>query len=112
MKHLKLILVVAVMAMSSMAFANPETAFVDDKGSISFEIEKMLSNSNLIIEKELNVKVIFILSEDRRIQIYSIESENEKVNQFVHKRLQDKELAGTSLEVAKYYELPIKVKGE
>lgn len=109
MKHLKLMLVVAVMAMGSVAFANPGAALDDDRNSVSYEIEKILKDSNLVIEKEFKVKVVFILSEDRKIQIHSVKSENEEVNQFLRKRLQNKELTGKGWNTGKYYELPVKV---
>ncbi|WP_424494517.1 hypothetical protein [Salinimicrobium sp. GXAS 041] len=107
MRHLKLLFAVVAMTMTSLMAANP-----DPKGgakSVSSEIEKMLINSNLIVEDDFTLRMVFSLSEEKEIKVHSIDSENQEVNDFLMKRLQNRRVFGRSWVKGKIYELPVKV---
>lgn len=110
MKTLKMLLVAIAITVSSATYAKP----VDGgKGSrVSAEIEKMLSESNLIVENDFVVTVIFKVNEDMKIEIRSITSPNQKVNDFLRQRLQDQKLQGSAWTADKIYELPVKVEAK
>lgn len=80
--------------------------------SVSFEIESMPSKSNLVIEDDLTVRVLFTLSEDNKIQIKSIKSENEEVVAFINERLDQKKVYGKNWTQDMLYELPVRVQGK
>ena len=100
-------LVMLISFTSSAAIFNPAPA---EKDPFSNEISKMLSRSSLVIEKDLVVKVLFILNEDKEIQIRSISSSNEKINNFLKERLSGQQLKGSSWHTYKVYELPVRLK--
>lgn len=111
MKALKMLLAGFVFMMSTANYANPSYEDVEKRGTISYEIEQMLSDSGLVIEEDFTVTVFFRVNEDRRIEISSIQSPNEEVNEFLKKRLEKRKLFGDSWSSGKVYELPVKVHG-
>ena len=109
MRHLKFMLVAFALSLCTGASANTSLDYEVKRGSISYEIEKMLADSDLVIEEEFTVKVIFKVNQDNRIEIRSIISPNEKVNEFLQRRLEDQKLHGSRWDAEKIYELPVKV---
>lgn len=107
MKRFRLFLAAFALTVSTAAFANVNSSFED--GSISAQIEQMLSHSDLIIEDNFTVTVIFKVTENRKIEIRSIDSPNAEVNEFLKKRLENQKLYGNSWDMDKIYELPVKV---
>lgn len=109
MKRLKFLLVAFAITLSTASFANTVKEEGPSREPVSAEIQKMLSDSNLIIENEFVVTVIFKVTEDRKINVQSVKSENEEVNEFLRKRLQNQKLHGDNWFTEKIYELPVKV---
>lgn len=108
MKHVKLFFLVVAVLISNLIFANSIANLVDGK-SLSYEIERLLDDSDFIIEEEFSLEVVFSLSEERKIQIYTIRSENEEVNKFIKDRLQGRKLLGKKWKTEKLYELPVRI---
>lgn len=109
MRHLKLMLVAFALTFYAGAFANSSSDDELRRGSVSYEIGKMLANSDLVIEEEFTVKVVFKVNKDNRIEIRSISSPNETVNEFLQERLDNQKLHGSRWDAEKIYELPVKV---
>jgi len=111
MKNLKSLLIALTIVISSSVFAAsvPASKELRKVTPISYEIEKMLRDSNLIVEEEFMVTVIFKVTAEKRIQIKSIKSQNEEVNTFLEKRLRNRKLHGEDWYAEKIYELPVKV---
>ena len=109
MRRFKLLFVAFALTLSSAGFANPTSDFENKTGSISAEIEKMLKDSELVIEEEFIVTVYFKVTDERKIDVRSITSPNEEVNEFLKKRLQNQKVYGKSWFTDKVYELPVKV---
>ena len=109
MKSFKFMLVAFAITLSTASFANPVKEEGAKKEPVSTEIQKMLSDSNLIIEKEIMVTIIFKVTGDKRIDVHLVKSENEEVNEFLQKRLQNQKLHGDNWFTEKVYELPVKV---
>lgn len=111
MKTLKTFLVGFAIILSTANYAN--TSFDDEgnRSSISYQIERMLSDSGLIIEEDFTVTVFFKITEENRIEIRSIQSPNEEVNNFLEERLAHRKVHGEKWETQKIYELPVKVHG-
>lgn len=106
MKTLKLLLLAVLMTTTTVALANTPTK----RGkSVSYEIEQMLKNSTLIIEDDLTVNVLFTLSEDNKIVVKSIRTENEEVAKFLAARLNNKKVYGRNWDQDKLYELPVRI---
>lgn len=115
MRNLKFVLVVLVISMTTSMYASKNNVNVHPENlkrtSVSYEIEKLLRNSSLVIEEDFKVTVIFMVTEDKKIDVKSIFSPNDEVNKFLQLRLQDHKLKGKGWFVNKLYELPVKVKG-
>ena len=109
MKNLKLFFAALALMLTTSTFANSNFYPETNRGSITFEIEKMLKDSGLIIEEEFAVRVIFKVNEDHRIEIHAVRSQNEEVNEFLEKRLNHQKLYGEGWSTEKFYELPVKV---
>ena len=109
MRTFKLFFAALALMLTTSTFANFSYDLETKKGSITYEIEKMLKDSGLIIEEEFTVRVIFKVNEDRRIEIQSVKSPNEEVNEFLQKRLHNQKLHGNGWFTEKIYELPVKV---
>lgn len=109
MRHLKFMLVAFALTLCTGAFANSSSDYEVKRGSISYEIQKMLADSDLVIEEEFTVKVVFKVNQENRIEIRSISSPYEKVNEFLQRRLEDQKLHGSSWDTEKIYALPVKV---
>lgn len=111
MKTFKFLFVALALAFNSTLFAATEVPSVADRSNspISYEIEKMLADSNLIIENDFVVTVFFKVNSDKRIDLKSIESPNEEVNTFLEKRLKNRKLHGDDWFAEKLYELPVRV---
>lgn len=107
MKTLKMLLVAFAITMSSTTYANSPEA--GRTSGVSGEIQKMISESDLTIEENFTVTVIFKVNEDKKIEIRSISSPNEEVNEFLRKRLENQKLYGALWSCDKIYELPVKV---
>lgn len=110
MKKLKLFFAAFALMLTASTFANSAYYFEVNRGSITYEIEKMLKDSGLIIDEEFTVTVIFEVNEEQKIEIYSVKSQNEEVNEFIEKRLNHRKLKGEGWSTEKFYELPVKVK--
>ena len=106
MKTLKSLLVAFAITVSSASFAS---SFEAKPSSVTAEIKKMLSESNLVIQDELSVVVVFKVNKDMKIEIRSISSPDEEVNEFVRQRLQDQKLSGSEWSAERVYQLPIRV---
>lgn len=111
MRHLRLLLVAFLIGFSTSAMAKTSDNFFEKRGSVTLEIQKMLADSELIIEDDFTVKVIFKVTEDMKIDVHSITSPNEEVNEFLQKRLHNQKLHGDGWHTNKVYELPVKVLG-
>lgn len=112
MRHFKLLLAAFALMLTTSTFAGTTLDFESNRGGITFEIEKMLKDSGLIIEEEFTVRVFFKLDEDKRISIQSVKSPNEEVNAFLEKRLSNQKLHGDGWFTEKIYELPVKVRSK
>lgn len=110
MKTQKIILVFLLWVISAPFYANSLEGLEKKKDPFSEEISKMLSDSMLFIEEDFTVKVLFTIDEDQVIQVRSISSSNEDVNQFLHQRLHGQRVSGNNWRAEKLYELPVKVK--
>lgn len=108
MRTIKLFFAALAIMLTTSTFAN-NFDLEPKRSSITYEIERMLKDSGLIIEEEFTVKVIFMVNEDRSIAIKAIKSPNEEVNEFLHKRLNNQKLHGEGWFTEKIYELPVKV---
>ena len=112
MKNFKHFLATFAILLSTVTFAKSGSFFEDRWEPISAQIEQMLSDSNLIVEEEFTVTVIFKVNAERKIEIRMIHSPNEEVNRFLKKRLEKQKLYGNSWDAQKIYELPVKIEAK
>lgn len=106
MKLFKKLLLVGAISFSTILTANPVDRFAD-LTSISNEIEKILQESHYNITEDLKVTIFFSISEDDKIQCLSVASENEDVNYFIKRELENKLLAGDQWRKGVIYEITV-----
>lgn len=109
MRHFRFLIAAFVLLISTSAMANYDFDFEIRKGSISSEIEKMLKQSELTIDENFTVTVIFRVTDEKKIEIQKVSSPSEEVNEFLMKRLDKQKLHGPSWDSKKVYELPVRV---
>lgn len=109
MNYLKHFLAALLFSLSTAAFASSNYHCEIKWDPITFQIEEMLSHSDLIVEEGFTATIIFKVNADKKIEIRLIDSPNEEVNSFLKRRLENQKLYGNSWDVKKIYELPIKV---
>lgn len=109
MRTIKLFFAAFALMLTTSTFANTTYGLEEKKENITYEIEKMLKDSGLIIEEDFTVRVIFKVNEERKIEVQAIKSSNEVVNEFLLKRLNNQKLHGQGWHTEKLYELPVKV---
>lgn len=112
MKNFKITLAAFAMLIASSVFASSDSNVPPKGEKISYEIQEMLENSGLVIEKEFSLKVMFTVTADKRISIMKIFSEDPKINRFLEERLANQKLNGEKWFTEKIYELPIRVQME
>ena len=109
MRNIRLFFAAFALMLTTSTFANPGYDTEPRRSSVTYEIQKMLKDSGLIIEEEITVTVIFQLNEEHKIEIKSVRSNNEEVNEFLRERLNNQKLHGAGWFTEKIYELPVKV---
>ena len=107
MKTMKSLLFIFMLSVTTTIYAASATEPIKDP--LSREISQMLSDSFFFIEEDFTVKVLFTVTESKIIQIRSISSENEMVNEFLYNKLHGQQLKGSTWYPEKLYELPVKV---
>lgn len=109
MRHLKLLFAAVAVTLTTSVVANNNPGPVAENKSVSYEIEKMLAKSNLIVEGDLTLRVLFTISEDKEIMVKKIKCDNEEINEFIMEKLQNRKVFGKNWVEGKLYELPIRV---
>ena len=109
MRHFKFFLLALCITVSSNFYAGTTSEVEPKRSAISYEIQKMLKDSNLIIEEEFQVTVIFKVNAEKKIEIRKITSPNPEVNAFLQKRLNGQKLYGDQWSAEMIYELPVSV---
>ncbi len=70
MRLFRFLLAAFALMLTTSTFANLNSTYEEDRrGSISNEIEKMLKDSDLIIEENFTVTVFFKVTEEKKITI-------------------------------------------
>ena len=109
MRHLKLLFAAVAVTLTTSVLANNNPGPVAGNKCVSYEIEKMLAKSNLIVEGDLTLRVLFTISEDKEIMVKKIKCDNEEINEFIMEKLQNRKVFGKNWVEGKLYELPIRV---
>ncbi len=110
MRHLKTIAIAMAIMISSNTFANSETSLVEEKPSLSYEMEKLLKDNSLILEEDLFGKVFFSVTAEKEIIIHSVISREAFVREYLKEKLETKILTGNEWIVGQTYILPVKLK--
>lgn len=109
MKTIKSFLLLLIFLISTNFYASTTFESKIKGDPFSEEINRMLSRSTLIIEDDVFVKVIFVVTEEKKIEIRSISSTHAGVKSFLEARLHGQQLQGNWFP-NKIYELPVRVK--
>lgn len=111
MTHFKSYIAATVFALGTTLMTAGTIETTAGPNPLSNEISHLIQKSDLIIEDDFKLKVLFRLDEEGRIQIHSVKSEDKEANEFLVKRLDNQKLHSKKWITGKLYELPIKVLG-
>jgi len=95
---------------SGSALANSENPLAVVNTSHSYEMQKLLRDSSLVLEEDLFGKVIFSVSAEKEVIIHSVLSKEEFVREYLQEKLEEKTLSGKDWVVGQTYILPVKLK--
>ncbi|MEG9328194.1 hypothetical protein SAMN04488034_10654 [Salinimicrobium catena] len=79
------------------------------KDELSREIQRMLRESELVIEEETKAVLIFNVTPEKKISIRSIIVRDTAVKCFIETRLQNRKLHGSYWEKGEVYAVPVKL---
>lgn len=99
-----------VMSNSYIAELNPQ--YLTAKTTAVYEISKLFKKDCLDKEKEITADVVFSINKEREIKIHSINSDDKKIQEYVISKFEDKKLNDKKWSVNKCYSLPVKIKLE
>lgn len=107
----KLILSIVVVLFMNTMYAN--TRILDpviEFSNANDEISQLLNSYPYLegLEKELIVKITFILTEDNEVLVLRVDSENEDVERFIRNKLHYKKLVSNDLIKGTEYIIPVK----
>ena len=109
MRHFKFFLLAVCLTLSSNFYAKTSSEVKPKRSAISSEIQKMLKDSDLIIEEEFKVTVVFKVNSEKKIEIRKINSDNPEVHEFLKQRLEGQQVYGDQWTAEMRYNLPISV---
>lgn len=110
MRHLKTFTIAMAFLISGSALANSENPLAVVNTSHSYEMQKLLRDSSLVLEEDLFGKVIFSVSAEKEVIIHSVLSKEEFVREYLQEKLEEKTLSGKDWVVGQTYILPVKLK--
>lgn len=106
MKKLSLAFV-AVLLLSVNAFAITPNSNVPKP--LSSQIQTMLANSGIALDKDLTGQVRFTVNQEGQIVVLSIDTESKALEGFVKNRLNYKKLNLSKIEEGKLYTVPVRI---
>lgn len=108
MNYLKTISFVVLINLFATAYAG--TSNPNPVNPLIPQIEQLLHDSNLVVEKDITASVKFYLDENSQIHVREVNSPDKIVSAFLLKRLQDQHLSARDYITDRTYELPVKIK--
>ena len=117
MKTIKSIVLVALIAFSSVLSANtnPENArkaTAAESNVITQEVGKLLKSPSFIIEKEIVANVTLTINKNNEIVVLSVDTDDETLENFVKSRLNYNELPSSVVSKDKTFIVPVRLEME
>ncbi|WP_152286191.1 hypothetical protein [Flavicella marina] len=109
MKKFILVMFALVLGTVVTIAANPKTMTVKEK--LRSEIERLLDHPNFLEDETIiSAKVEFLVNKNGEIVVLMVDSENERINEYIKSRLNYQSVAESSEEMNnKKYSIPVKV---
>ena len=109
MGKLSLTIAMAIMLVSGSVWATPPEENSEVK-TLSEQIQEILSDNSIYVKKEdLTARVLFTLTEDKRIVILAIKTEYWDVRGFLNRRLDKKKVDITHFEVGEQFVVDVRL---
>jgi hypothetical protein len=113
MKNLKTVLAVVALTFSSAIFASSTSEDLKtESATITQQVQKLLSNPNFLVEKEIVAKVKITLNSNNEMVVLSVDSESNYIGEFIKSRLNYNELPTTLESSEKTFIVPVRVTPE
>ena len=110
MKHLKTLLVVVALTFSGALFANTTSEDLKtESATITEQVQKLLKNPNFLVEDEIVANVKITLNKNNEMVVLSVDSENNKIGEFVKNRLNYNKLSTTLKGSQKTFIIPVRI---
>lgn len=114
MRKLSLVVAAALLLSAGNVFATEGPSSIENPNAkISTQIESLLEEHNgynLGDADELSATVKFMLNEENEIVVLTVDSQDERLEDFVKARLNYETVADQNLKVGKVYKIPIRVR--
>ncbi|MEJ2584450.1 MAG: hypothetical protein P8Z38_05220 [Robiginitalea sp.] len=114
MRKFSIVFAAALLLSAGNVFANEEApAAKDPKAKICLQIESLLEEHNgynLRDTDEISAVVRFMLNDEKEIIVLSVDTEDERLENFVKARLNYEKVADQNLKEGKTYTVPIRLR--
>jgi len=112
MRKLNVMLLVAVLVVSSITSASTSIEPTKSENNLTKEIGQLLEKPFFSVENQLEAFVTFTLNEKNEIVVLSVDSDSDLVDEFIKSRLNYKKVAAKGDPDIKFYKMPVRVVGE
>ena len=114
MKTIKLILLVAAIAFSSVltASTNPDVEKDVNSNVITQEVGKLLKNPTFLVDHEITADVTLTINKNNEMVVLTVDSEDESVVKYIKARLNYNALPDTMASKTKTFIVPVRLEAE
>ncbi len=109
MNKLKMLVLVATIAFSSILTASTNPTEKSEPTSITKTVGELLKNPELQLNKEVNALVSFLINEKDEIVVLSVETDNKAVEDYIKNRLNYKKISKETISPFKALKIPVKI---
>ncbi|MDT0688390.1 hypothetical protein RM549_01235 [Salegentibacter sp. F188] len=109
MKRINVLMLMFMICIGSVLPVNAKTT-LEDPSHVKLEIEKLLKNHNLDLEEDIVANVLFTINDDKELVVLIIDSEDEKVKDFIKHRLNYKKIKSSMNSDFDNVVMPVRIK--
>ena len=109
MKNLKILALVVAMTIGSFVSATTNPIKTVESASISKSVGELLKNPGFQLDQEVDAVVDIFINSDDEMVVLSVDTDNEKVEQYIKSRLNYKKVENTTLGNKKSFKVPVKM---
>jgi len=112
MKTIKSLVLVAIMAVSTVVTATNPTSSEKSKAEnvkIALEIQKFLEDPQIVVEEPIATHAMVALNGDNELVVLSVECENEEIKSYIKTRLNYKKISCNYKGSDNLFKVPVRI---